>query len=258
MNWRRLLLLVACGSVRTGLAAEYQLGAGILLASQPHYRAAEQSNMLVLPVPFFTYQSERLTIDRQGATGLLAEGDGWQLNVSLAGALPVDSADNRLRQGMPSLAWVGELGPALDIQLNDTWSIRLPVRQAVAGNLRRQHAIGQRFEPELRYSTDLTSRWQWQCSTSLAWSSRKYHQYFYGVNDQDHTAQRPVYDAKAGYSGWRLSQGVVYQQQQWWFGGYIRYDNSANTAYADSPLFGKTHQLSAGLVLVRIFDQGRW
>ncbi len=246
------LLLAAPLAAEQG---EYQLGAGILLTSQPHYLGAAQAKNLVLPVPFFSYKSERLTIDRQGATGFLADGDGWQLNVSLAGALPVDSKDNLLRQGMPSLDWVGEIGPALDVGLSDSWTLRLPLRQAIAGDLRHQQAIGQRFEPELRYNRSLNEELQWQMTTSLAWNSRQYHQYFYGVSAEYSTDDRSAYQAKAGFSGFRFSNGLIYQRENWWLGIYARYDYLGEAVYADSPLFGRKHQFSSGLVLVRIFQQ---
>lgn len=252
-----LSLMMFCAPI-AAFAGEYKLGAGVLFASQPHYPGADQAKLLVLPLPFFTYQSERLNIDRQGATGLLTQGEGWTLNLSLSGSLPVNSSDNRLRQGMSSLDWVGEAGPALDIQINDAWLIRFPLRLAVAGDFQRLHAIGQRFEPELRYNTDLNAVWQWQMTTSLAWSSRQYHQYFYGVPADFETADRAVYQAKSGFSGWRLSNGLVYQQRDWWFGIYTRYDNFEDAAFVDSPLFRKAHQISTGLVLVRIFSQGNW
>lgn len=255
-----VLLVAATVCTMPLLAGEgrYQLGVGIFAAAQPHYPGAAQSAHFVLPVPYLSYQSDKLQIDRQGATGLLAQGNHWALNLSLAGALAVDSEQNQLRQGMPALDWIAEIGPALDFQLSQAWVLRLPLRAAFATDFRQASAIGWRVEPQLRYQKDIATNLSWQSVLSVAASSSAYHQYFYGVAAEYQHAQRPEYHAGSGYSGWRFANGLTLQQGDWWFAGYSRYDYLGGATFTSSPLLVKKHQLSAGIVVVKIFKTGVW
>lgn len=255
-----LLFITSLLAVTTGVASaaqgQYQLGVGVLAGAQPHYPGAAQSAHFVLPVPYFSYRSAQLQIDRQGATGLLAQGDHWALNLSLAGAFAVDNDKNQLRQGMPALDWIAEIGPALDIQLTPKLQLRVPVRAAFATDFQQASAIGWRFEPQLRYQQEIATGWQWESVLSLAASSKAYHQYFYGVAPEYQQIQRPAYTATAGFSGWRFANGFSLQQGHWWFGFYSRYDYLRDATFANSPLFAKKHQLSAGIVVVKMLKTG--
>ncbi|HCU64218.1 MAG TPA: hypothetical protein DF774_00500 [Rheinheimera sp.] len=251
-----ILLLGPCAV--SAAQGEYQLGVGTLAATQPHYPGSAQSAHFVWPVPYFTYRSAQLQIDRQGATGLLAQGEHWALNLSLAGALAVDSDKNQLRQGMPALDWIAEIGPALDVQLTPNLQLRLPVRAAFATDFKQGSAIGWRFEPQLRYQQAVAEAVQWESVLSLAASSKAYHQYFYGVAPEYSLATRPEYSASGGFSGWRFANGLSLRQGDWWFAVYSRYDYLADATVADSPLLVKEHQLSAGFVVVKILKTGLW
>jgi len=237
-------------------AGEYQLGLGMLTASQPHYLGAAQSSTVLLPVPFITYRSAKLQVDRQGATGVLAAGDGWSLEISLAGALAVDDDDNVLRAGMPGLDWIAEAGPVLKVDLAENWAVHFPVRAAIATDFQHITSIGWRVEPQLRYERNLSARLKFSSSLGGAYSSSEYHQYFYGVTPPYQTNSRPAYTASRGNSGWRFTNGLTLNQDDWWFAVYSRYDYLADAVYTDSPLFAKSHQFTAGFVAVRIFKTG--
>lgn len=257
-----LLFTAALLVVTTGAASaaqgQYQLGVGVLAGTQPHYPGAAQSAHFVLPVPYFSYQSPQFQVDRQGATGLLAQGDHWALNLSLAGAFAVDNDKNQLRQGMPALDWVAEIGPALDVQLRPNLQLRLPVRAAFATDFQQASAIGWRLEPQLRYQQKIAAGWQWESVLSFAVSSKAYHQYFYGVAPEYQQIQRPAYNATAGFSGWRFANGFSLQQGHWWFALYSRYDYLADATFANSSLFAKKHQFSAGIVVVKVLKTAAW
>jgi MipA family protein len=259
-NIRLLALLLSGGliSQQQAHAGDYQLGVGVLVGSQPHYPGAAQSSRFVLPVPYITYRSPKLQIDRLGASGLLAQGDGWTIDLSLAGALAVDNDDNLLRVGMPALDWIGEAGPVLKIDIAEHWAVHLPVRAAVATDFKQAESIGWRIEPQLRYEREIYPQLQFSSVLAYAHSSSAYHQYFYGVAPQYQTSSRPVYTATSGSSGWRFANGMTLQQGDWRFGVYSRYDYLADAVYADSPLFAKSHQLAAGFVVVRILKTGEW
>ncbi len=251
-------LLAVTSGVASAAQGQYQLGVGVLAGAQPHYPGAAQSAHFLLPVPYFSYRSAQLQIDRQGATGLLAQGDHWALNLSLAGAFAVDNDKNQLRQGMPALDWIAEIGPALDVQLTPNLQLRLPVRAAFATDFQQASGIGLRFEPQLRYQQKMAAGFTWESVLSLAASSKAYHQYLYGVAPEYQQIQRPTYSATAGFSGWRFANGVSLQQGHWWFALYSRYDYLHDATFANSPLYAKTHQLSAGIVVVKILKTGAW
>ena len=81
----------------------YELGIGAGSYHSPHYLGADQDFSLLLPVPYFVYRGKYVRTDRSGIKTILFDNNRFDLSISLGGGLPVDSEDNRAREGVPDL-----------------------------------------------------------------------------------------------------------------------------------------------------------
>jgi len=130
----------------------WEAGAGIGLATLPHYRGSDQSKTWVLPVPYLVYRGESLKVDDDRRLRSLF-GEGVELEFSLTGSPPVK--DNNARRGMPDLDATLEIGPSLNIALfrskngAEKLELRLPVRTVIATDLSHFRHAGWIFQPNL-------------------------------------------------------------------------------------------------------------
>lgn len=257
----RLILLVIILLFTTSAQAEptYRLGVGVIYSQLPDYLGSASRRSYLVPFPYVSYHSDKLSIEGNEALGTLLRHNNWSLNISVGGALPVNSDENTLRRGMPDLTWIGEAGPALHYQFIEkpAYSLlfKLPVRKAVATDLTQWQSIGWRTEPQLQWHYQLSSQLQWHSQLAASWSTRQYHQYIYGVDDQYAHTDRAAYQAASGFSGWRWSNGLTWRSQQWQLAGFIRYDNLQRVSFNDSPLLEKHHNVSMGIVIAWIVKQ---
>jgi outer membrane scaffolding protein for murein synthesis (MipA/OmpV family) len=228
---------------------EAGLGAGVL--SFPDYRGSDQQRTYLLPIPYFVYHGERLKVDRRGIRGLIYESTRVDLDVSLDGAVPVDSHQNGVRAGMADLDPVFEIGPSLDLTLAEgEWGealLRLPARATFATDLRTTRHLGWLFNPHLGLSGG--REWQWGISLGPLYATEGYHDYYYEVEAADATAGRPAYDATGGFSGTRLTFSLTRRFQELWFGAFLRYDDVSHAVFADSPLVREERAVMAGVSL---------
>jgi outer membrane scaffolding protein for murein synthesis (MipA/OmpV family) len=67
-------------------------------------------------------------------------------------------------------------------------------------------------------------------------------------------ADRPAYAAKGGYSGFSVLFSASRKLgDDWWFGGFMRYDDLHGVEFEDSPLVVERDALLVGIGLARIF-----
>ena len=240
-------------------SARFAFGVGATYSQLPDYPGSAINQQYFLPFPYLVYQSDRLKLNQSEALGELFQAGNWSLNLSLAGALPVNSDDNPYRQGMPDLLWLAEIGPTIDYaisqQSDNQLTLRIPLRKAVATDLQHWQSTGWRFEPHLRWRKQLTAKVQLTGQLAALWSTAQFHQYLYGVSEQYVTAQRPAYQAGSGFSGWRASTGLSWRYQRYWFGAFARYHNLQHASFAGSPLVQKDHTFSFGVAFAWIFNQ---
>src|SRR5919108_4076162 len=109
--------LVCAATAHAEPRPQWEIGAGAAAVTLPDYRGSDESRGYLLPVPYVIYRGERLRVDRQGVRGIFFESDRVELNLSLNATPPVDSEDNRAREGMPELDPTFEIGPRLDVTL---------------------------------------------------------------------------------------------------------------------------------------------
>jgi len=257
-----LAALLWAAAAHAELRPEWEFGLGATGLSLPDYRGSDESRGYVLPFPYLIYRGERFRVDRQGARGIFFESERVELNLSLNATPPVDSGENRARQGMPELDPTLEIGPRLDVTLARDrareWSFeaRVPVRAAIATDLSHTKHIGWVAYPHLHLFTrpELGGvKWNLGMQAGPLFGSREYHNYFYGVEAAFATLERPAFEASGGYSGSLALISLTRRFPRFWVGGFARYDTLKGAAFETSPLMRRDYSVMAGFAIAWVF-----
>ncbi len=255
---------LSAAGARAELRPEWELGAGASAITLSDYRGSDESHTYVLPFPYLIYRGERLRVDRQGLRGILFDSGRVHLDISAHATPPVDSDENRARQGMPSLDPTLEIGPRLNIDLvrdrarERTLTLRLPVRAVVATDLSHTRGAGYTAYPHLDLDLRpvfLGGKWNLGLQAGPLYGSREHHEYFYGVAPQFATAERPAYQARGGYSGAVALVSLTRRFPRFWLGAFARYDTLKDAVFEASPLVRRDHAVMAGFAIAWVFAQ---
>ena len=245
---------------------KWEAGAGATGLRLPDYRGSDESRGYVYPLPYFVYRGERLRLDREGLRGVLFESDRVELDLSLAGSLPVDSGQNEARQGMPDLDPVLEVGPKINLTLwrdrlqDRRLDLRFALRGVIATDLSYAKDAGYVFHPHLYLDLKevfLGGKWDFSAQVGPLYGSSRYHQYYYGVDPQFATPQRPTYAASAGYSGLVTGGSLRRRFRSFWVGAFARYDRLDGAVFEASPLMRRDHSFAAGVAVAWIFAESK-
>jgi hypothetical protein len=158
-----------------------------------------------------------------------------------------------------------EIGPSLMYLLYLTrnektrWEINLPVRSVFATDLTYMQQKGWLFYPHLsfiRQQPPHGRRWHFELMLGPLFATQEYHQYFFGVDTKDMTAERPQYHASSGYSGTRFLMNYRrYLSEKWIFRTFLQYENLNNATFDDSPLLTEKTTLGGGIMVTWLFSQ---
>lgn len=263
MYWIGLALIsVAVPSLAQNKVPKWELGAGIGSQLLGDYRGSDHYRAYVLPIPYLVYRGDFLRADEEGVRGLFFKNEWFELDVSADAALNGNSEDNPLRQGMPELDSAFELGPSANFNLtgadfSEGWSLRIPVRPVFATDFTSIKHIGYLANPKLTYESLDWSGWDGSLNIGTLYGSRRYHDYYYSVGQDDARAGRPAYDAPGGYSGTYFKLGLTKREGRFWYGAYLRYDYLAGSVFEDSPLYESDHFVTLGLGISWVFAQSK-
>jgi outer membrane scaffolding protein for murein synthesis (MipA/OmpV family) len=257
-----LCCLLALGAVlspaaQAELKPKWELGLGVGSAVFPDYRGSDESRAYAFPMPYVVYRGAHLKADRQGARAELLDWGSMRVDLGVNGSIPVSSARNEARRGMPSLAGAIELGPAWEWHFyqSDEDRVRLKLRVPVTFGITLGREVGSngwQASPNLNLDVrDVLGLRGWNL-TMLAgpiYASTRRHAYFYDVAEAYATADRPAYRATAGYGGLQWTAALSKRFDRTWLGAFVRYDNLQGAVFRDSPLV-RTRQYVAGGVAV--------
>lgn len=254
------LVCAGIDGARAGEAPLWELGIGVAPVTFPAYRGADEQRGFTFPIPYIVYRGDRLRVDRGGARGMLWDADNVEVDLSIDGAIPVDSTDDGPRAGMEELDPILEFGPSFKVGLTETDSgrleFRLPVRAAIAIDGGSTSQEGWKVHPMLNYSAPgLVADWDVGFNIGPKFASRDLHAYYYDVGTADVTPDRPAYRASAGYSGLSMLVSASRRFDRFWIGSFLRYDNLQGAAFEDSPLVETDHAISAGVAISWILWQ---
>jgi MipA family protein len=270
---KSLLYAALCALVSVGTVCpthadqlpEWELGAGVSALSLPDYRGSDESRVYALPVPYFIYRGDRLKVDREGLRGKLFNTDNLNLDLSIGASVPINSKDNKARNGMPNLDASLEIGPSLEWRIwqpadkRAKLELRMPLRAATTiGPHESPKGIGYVFAPKL--NVDLKDfagvpGLSFGTYVSALYASQKNHDYFYSVPAAYATANRAAYQAKGGYSGAQFVMGVSKRISNFWLGAFFRADSLNGAVIADSPLVKTRRNYAGGIGVSYVFAQ---
>ena len=237
----------------------WEAGLGFTVLDFADYRGSDERSNYVLPIPYVVYRGKIFKVERDRVRGLFFEYARVTTQLSISGSIPVNSSDNAARRGMPDLDPTLEIGPSLDLRLYQsadarvTMDLRLPARTVIATDFRHTHNIGWVFTPQINLdfrNTLAGGKWKTGLAAGPVFGDKRYHNYYYGVEQQYATAQRPAYTAESGYAGGQVTGTVSRRYQRMWVGAFLRWDSVSGAVFEDSPLVRQDTTLTAGLAVV--------
>ena len=241
----------------------WELGAGGVALSAVNYPASSQRNFIALVAPYIVYRGDVFRVGgSNGARAVVLEKNGIEIGLSFAGAFSAESEDNTVREGMPELDFLFELGPQLIYKIKDIsfdggakgrLNTQLQTRGVFSTDFRGVDQRGYVIESILSYQQRgvLFENSGLNISFSMTYASEKLQDYFYQVDSSFATDSRAQFDAKGGYLGSKLSVGLSFplvENIRGFFGSSVNFYQGA--ANKDSPLFEKdiTYNLAVGFV----------
>jgi len=261
-----ILVSAAALPVRAAELPLWEFGLGPIGLRLPDYRGSDESRSYTYPFPYFIYRGDFLRVDREGVRGILFESNRVELGLSLNGTPPTDSDKNRTRQGMPDLDPTLEIGPRLNLTLAQDrakdWrlDLRLPLRAAMAVDLPEARGIGWVFAPHLNLETHpsfLNGTWNLGVQAGPLFATAKYHRYFYAVEPEFATPERPAYSPGGGYSGTLALAYLSRRFGSFWLGAFARYDTLKRAVFEASPLVKSDHSVMAGISVAWVFSESQ-
>lgn len=241
--------------------SELDLGVGYGTGSVPHYPASSQNQNESLFLPIIIYRGDILKSDREDGTRIqLFKSVELDINLSFGATFNNDSSENEARKYMPNLNYTLETGPALNFKL---WSVpdygflrlQIPLRLTFETDFKKINFLGLVFEPELRFQRLNFLIPNLRSSTSVAseFFSERVANYFYEVEPQYVTADRPAYTGRDGLSALKLSQNFIYEYEKFSFILGTAYSNFSYSGNKNSPLFKSVHNQSYFLAVAWLF-----
>ena len=190
--------------------------------------------------------------------GRVFRSENVELDVSLAGSIPVRSSDNRARAGMPDIDWLGEAGPRLQVNVaraarDAKIDFELPLRAVLSTDFSRVDYEGVIVVPDLTYQNDsiLGPRTRLKVWIGAHFADRRFQELLYGVPASYATASRPAYEARSGYMGSRLLiQFSKRMNGRLRLIGAARLDYHRGAANEASPLFRRETTGSVAMALI--------
>jgi len=221
----------------------WKLGAGIGNITANSYPGSDQTESITSPIPYLKVKTEWFDLDNEGLHTNWFKDTNFRLDLGFDIGLPVESNENKLRNSMPDLDPVGQVGPLLIYQLYDSkklkWQIHLPVNYAFSVKDIKFNSIGWVSNPRIYFNYlygDAKLPLDISMSLGPVYGSVEFHRYYYEVPSAYVTASRSAYVAEAGDAGYRFNLSVTRRMNGYWLGLYLRYQNLSGAVFVDSPL----------------------
>jgi len=261
-------LTLGCAAWPVLLHAEqkplWEAGLGVGALGFPDYRGADEGHVYPVPVPYFVYRGKFLRADRDGVRGELFDRKYAELSISVNGTIPVNSADNAARRGMPDLKPTFELGPSLElhvwqsadeqVKLDVVMPVRVPITLESSPQL-----LQWTFAPRLNIDFDNVggTGWDFGAGAGPVFAADRFHDYYYSVPARFATPTRPEYHAEGGYSGMHLLAAVSKRYPKYWVGAFVRYDWLGDAKFEDSPLMRTKGSLAGGFGIAWMIGESK-
>jgi outer membrane protein len=254
-----VLLAPRCVHAESRPLWEFGLGPGVVRFND--YPGSLSHRSYLVPFPYIRYRGKFLRSDREGMRGIVFDQPRASFNISLWATVPSHSGDDTARAGMPNLDAMVQFGPSLDLHL---WrsegdrmqlDLRMPVRVAftVASPPRNAGWVAApHLNLDIRHM-GAAPGWDLGILAGPLFATQRYNEYFYSVAPAYATAQRPAYDAPAGYAGTEIITALSRRFRNFWVGGFLRYETLHGAVFGNSPLIQTQSDLSGGLGFAWVF-----
>lgn len=242
---------------------QWEMGVGLGYVTFPDYRGSDESKDIFAPIPYFIYRGDVLQADRGGMRGILYRSDRVTIKVSINATIPVDSENNRARQGMPDLKSTFQVGPSFELALWESEDrrtqvdLKMPVRLPFTIESDPQ-GVGWVYLPRLTLNvSDAFGQQGLEVGLGVGptYANKTYHNYFYSVDERFATPDRPVYRASSGPSGNQWFVGAAKRYDRFWIGAFARYDTLSDAVFRDSPLVTRQSSFTGAIGFAWIFAQ---
>jgi outer membrane scaffolding protein for murein synthesis (MipA/OmpV family) len=221
----------------------------------PDYPAADENHVNGLALPFAIYRGEVFRLgDRGAARGIVVDDGGFELDLGLDAAFPVDSDNSDAREGMNDLDFLLEVGPRLTYRFlppedRDELDLALAVRAVLSTDFSNLRYQGLTVAPSLTYRRNdfLLDDMRAVVSVGPLFGFDGLNDYFYRVAPSEARAGRPAYEADDGYMGTELSAGLSWgiRENLRLFGG-VQLGYWGGSANDDSPLHRQDLTIGVG------------
>lgn len=227
----------------------------------PAYPSSSDQNLTVLPLPYPLYRGKFLRFGEDLediANSRLLKTDRIDLSLGVSVSFPEDSDDLGGRAGMPDLDFLAEAGPEVKIALSGSPDdyreliLSLQLRGAVSLDGLDPTGRGFVFNPELEYLARdlLDAKTELRFRVSPTWGTSNYMNFFYGVDPQFATPDRPAFDAKSGYLNTEFLVGLRRQiTDRLELRGSVRLWVNKGSANDASPLYQRDYDRGIRLAL---------
>ena len=214
----------------------WEAGIGAAAFSTPAYPGADDRSNRGLVLPYLIYRGKVFRADQNGVGARLLNTDKVEFDIGFSGSLPAHSDDVEARRGMPDLGTLVEFGPRLKYKFADLGErgrmrFELPLRAVIEarGGLRRQG-------------------WTMEAQLGAVFGDARINRYFYEVQPQYATPERPAYASDAGLLLVRTGLFGTYRlNPDLRLFGFVRYETYSGAANQDSPLMKRSTGASAGI-----------
>lgn len=251
----------------------WELGIGGFAAAGPDYPASGNYSANGLPLPLIIYRGDIFRLgDDALARVVPIETPDFSFGVSLDGSFAASGDDNALRDGLPELDALFEIGPEivlagpsvdLGLQVPAQVTFKLQARAVYAIDFEDFDATYEGYVIKPLAQLDAPAAFGpgsfASASIGPVFASEAVHDYFYEVDPAFARPDRPAFDADAGYLGAEISLAAGYEvnDRVSVFGG-LRLALHEGAANDDSPLFEDEIGVSAFLgVSYAIFQSQR-
>lgn len=244
----------------------WEIGPGVAGLSIPRYRGSDERYRSLAPFPFIVYRGHWVKASDGNVRGLFYANENLELNVSALGSPPVESDEVDARAGMDDLDASLEIGPAMRYNLKGSSDdpvhvqLRTPLRAVFSSDFSSVQSRGWKFNPHLNLDYQYTLRARplhIGLATGPVFASAEYHDYFYGVDAEDATATRAVYQGRSGYSGWRSTASISTRRDHLWLGAYAVWNNLDGAVQTDSDLVVHTNDFTLGFGVAWVLKQSK-
>lgn len=229
----------------------WEIGIGAFGLVAPDYPASGETSFNGLALPYGIYRGDVLRVDDEdGARVVPLETQRYEISVSAGAAFGARSEGRGVREGMPDLDPLIELGPQVVFRgpgfgpaaRRGRIDVALQARVVASldfdnGSLAYRGVV---LEPEIaaRWPDALGAGTDIRASVGPVFATEALQAYFYEVEPRFARADRPAHQARGGYLGTDLVVSLSYDLTPRFtaFGG-LSAASHTGAANADSPLF---------------------